>query len=356
MDTMKRVLILITAAFLLAGCTVKEKEKEITVFHNTVNSIYTGEVKRKLPSGEGSAQLENNASVSGTFEKGTWISGEAGNVPYAVTLKDQNISGTYTGEVQEELPGGNGRFESDAFTYEGSWQNGEMDSGTVSAESFVIDTPYDPLEGRYSGEVKNGLAEGNGTFAWQEEEDEIQMEGSFLDNFFHGRLVKTIRHKDSERSYPVYYENGAPITNAVSLISYLEGMRKASYCLSEEQSSFIEDNLSLFEGQGTEPVTSAFAYSSFTEDSAPAWIKIENAKIKSVQRYKPYEGADPVTSMIVENEDGYYHLFFAWSVDEADEGETIDIIALPLCRSTLTAPEQDYPAIDAAGALTTVKQ
>lgn len=79
-------------------------------------------------------------------------------------------------------------------------------------------------------------------------------------------------------------------------------------------------------------------------------IRIENAEIKSIQRYKPYENADTVTSMIVSSMDGWYHLFFAYSVDTVDTGDIVDIIALPLCHRTLTSPEQDYPCIDVAGA------
>ena len=53
--------------------------------------------------------------------------------------------------------------------------------------------------------------------------------------------------------------------------------------------------------------------------------------------------------MIVQNPDGWYHLVFACSADAADKGDVMNFYALPLCRSTITAPEQDYPAIDAAG-------
>ena len=41
----------------------------------------------------------------------------------------------------------------------------------------------------------------------------------------------------------------------------------------------------------------------------------------------------------------------AYGVTKADRGDIVDICALPLCKSTLTAPEKDYPAVDAAGAV-----
>ena len=349
---MKKVILLVLPAIMLAGCSVKDRETEITVFRNTVPAVYTGKVKRKIPNGEGSAVLEQNAVIEGVFEQGTWISGKAENVPYSISYGDQMISGSYTGEVSEELPSGSGAFESDEFSFDGTWIAGAPEGpGTVTAESFRINTPQEVLEGSYSGEINKGLAEGNGTFVYQTGEDEIQMEGTFAGNMYEGLMFKTIRYRDTVKSYPVYYQKGQSIDSAAAMIAYLEGMRNESYCLSEAQFSFLTQHSALFEGKDTaKDYDSAFDYESFAEGSDPALVLIPNAVIKSVQRYKPYSGADTVTSMIVQNNDGWYHLVFAYSVDDADTGDYVNICALPLCRSTLTAPEQDYPAIDAAGA------
>lgn len=352
---MKKLTLLILSAFLLAGCSVKEQEMEITVFGNPVASVYTGKVKQKVPNGEGSAILESDASVFGTFEEGTFISGAASRAPYTVSYRDQKISGSYTGDVSEQLPSGNGSFESEAYSYKGTWANGAPDGeGTVTASSFCIDTPDGVLEGSYSGDVRNGLAEGNGTFAYQSDGNEIQLSGNFIGNQFDGMLIKTIHYPTTEKSYPVSYQNGTLLRNSASMIAYLEGMRNESYCLSEAQLSFLSEHSSWFEGTDRAqnlPDTSAFDYEAFQETDEPKLILISNAVIKSVQRYKPYEDADIVTSMIVQNNDGWYHLVFAYAVESADQGDAVSIYALPLCHSTLTAPEQDYPAIDAAGAI-----
>ena len=345
------------SALLLAGCSVKDQETEITVFHESLSSVYTGKVKRKIPEGEGKALLASGASVNGEFKEGTFISGEADQVPYQITLSNEGIKGIYTGEVAEEMPSGNGSFVSDTYSYEGSWNNGAPDgAGTVSASLFHINTPSEVLEGSYEGAVNNGLAEGNGTFAYQSGNEEIKMAGSFAGNMFDGLLVKTIRYQDTEKSYPVYYRKGVVSENAAAMIAYLEGMRNESYCLSEAQVSYISDHSDLFEGTKTnmdlsKETDSAFSYAGFTETSDPSLILISNAVVKSVQRSKPYTDSDTVTSMIVQNSDGWYHLVFAYSVDSADKGNVISCYALPLCRSTLTAPEQDYEAIDAAGAV-----
>lgn len=357
MYDMKKVIMMILPALFLAGCTVKEKEAEITVFRNTAASVYTGKVKRKIPNGEGMALMENNARVEGLFEKGTLISGKADNVPYSITYYDQMISGSYTGDVSDQLPSGTGAFGSDTYTYSGTWTDGMPDgTGTLSADYFCISTPAEDLEGSYSGEVIKGLAEGKGTFVYQSGNDEIQMEGSFAENMFDGMMVKTIRYQNTVKSYPVYYRKGKPLHTTASMIAYLEGMRSESYRLNDAQLSFIADHSALFEGSSSEKDISAasahaFDYKAFSEDSEPALIMIRNAAIRSVQRYIPYAGSDTVTSMIVQNSDGWYHIVFSYAVTRADQGDIVDILALPLCRSTLTAPEQDYQAIDAAGAL-----
>lgn len=356
MDSMKKIILLVLPVILLAGCSVKEKEKEITVFRSTVSSVYTGKVRRNIPDGEGTARMENGAGVEGIFENGILISGEAADVPYSITYNDLPVSGVYSGEVSGQLPSGTGSFTADGFCYSGTWAAGVPEGpGTVEAEHFRIDTPFEVLEGSYSGEFRNGQAEGSGTFIYQSDGDEVQMEGSFAGNSFDGLLVKTVRYQDTVKSYPVYYQKGWPLKTAAAMIAYLEGMRNESYCLSEAQMSFISDHSDLFDNSQTgqnllEEYSSTFDYAAFSEDSEPALIMIRNAEIRSLQRYKPYSGADTVTTMIVRNNDGWYHLVFARSVEDVSRGDVVNICALPLCRSTLTAPEQDYPAVDAAGA------
>ncbi len=352
MYVMKKLLSVILPALLLAGCSVKEKEMEVTVFQNTVASVYTGKVKRKLPEGEGTAVLENNAVAEGLFEQGAWVSGTADKVPYSISYNNGMISGTYTGEVAEQLPSGSGTFTSDALTFEGTWNNGVPDGpGTLNAQNFQIGA----LNGSYTGNVDKGMTEGNGTFVYSDDEHEITMEGSFAESMFDGLLTKTIDYGDTEKSYPVYYRRGQEQDDAAAMIAYLEGMRNESYCLSEAQMSFIKDHSALFEGTFTDKDLpkkyNEFSQDSFKETDQPALILIKNAAIRSVQRYKPYKGADTVTSLIVENSDGWYHLVFAYGVTKADKGDIVDICALPLCKSTLTAPEKDYAAVDAAGAV-----
>ena len=355
MNNMKKMVLLILTVLVFTGCTVKEKETEITVFNSTVSAVYTGKVKRNVPVGEGTAYMDNDFSVEGIFENGALISGNVANVPYDITYNTQTISGIYTGEVADQLPSGSGEFTSDTFSYSGTWIAGEPGGkGNVSAENFRIDTLSEVLEGRYSGEIDKGLAEGNGTFIYTDGDHEIEITGNFTGNKFDGLLVKTIRYPDTVKSYPVYYQKGWPMHTAAAMIAYLEGMRNESYCLSEAQSSFISEHSSLFEGKDTglpEDYNRAFDYEAFSEKDEPSLVLIRNAVIKSVQRYKPYADSDTVTSMIVQNNDGWYHLVFTYAVDKADQEETADFYILPLCRSTLTAPEKDYPAIDAAGAV-----
>ncbi|MBQ8068049.1 MAG: hypothetical protein IJ201_06875 [Solobacterium sp.] len=350
---MKKLLLLILPAVLLAGCSVKEQETEITVFGNPMTAVYTGKVKRKVPNKEGSAVLSDDAAVEGIFADGVFVSGTADEVPYSTTYNTQTITGTYSGEVAETLPSGNGSFESDTFKYEGTWTGGTPDgTGTMTADQFSVGTGDSAVTGSYSGGVNQGLADGTGTFTYQEGNNEIEMVGTFAKNQYDGLMTKTVRYPDTEKSWPVYYRNGTLQDSPAAMIAYLEGMRSESYCLKEAQLSFINDHAALFEGTGNAPDTysTAFDYESFADTDEPAFIQISNAAVKSVQRYIPYEGADTVTSMIVQNHEGWYHLFFTYAVEDVNNGDTVSICALPLCRSTLTAPEDDYSAIDAAGA------
>ncbi|MBQ6451871.1 MAG: hypothetical protein IJJ29_08120, partial [Solobacterium sp.] len=247
---MKKMILLILPVLLFTGCAVKEKEAEVTVFGNTVPAVYSGRVKKKLPNGEGTAILENDARAEGTFELGTYIAGKTDSVPYTITYMDQEISGTYTGEVSEQLPSGNGTFTADTLSYTGTWSAGApAGTGTITASSFRIDTPAEVLEGSYTGDVQDTRAEGNGVFIYQSGNEEIQLEGGFTDNRFDGPMTKTVRYKDTVKTYPVYYRNGRLQETAVALIAYLEGMRNDSYCLNVEQLTFISDHSRQFEGK-----------------------------------------------------------------------------------------------------------
>lgn len=350
---MKQRLLILFLFLFLVGCSVKEEAYDITVFQKPVSSIYTGQVKQKLPHGNGFAKLDTDSTIEGTFEKGIFMSGNANHVAYSFSYQDYNANGYYTGEVLDQMPTGAGTFESDTFSYEGSWSNGNPDGiGKAKIDSFLIPSDTETLTGTYEGAIEDGKAQGDGIFTYQENESEIEMKGSFSQNQFHGSFLKTIHYPTTTRSYPVYYENGTLIQNPATMIAYLEGMRYESYCVSDTQFSFLLENTSIFEGsqQNSNEINSSFDYTSFSEEDTPSLIRIENAEIKSIQRYKPYENADTVTSMIVSNVDGWYHLFFAYSVDTVDTGDVVDIIALPLCHRTLTSPEQDYPCIDGAGA------
>lgn len=357
MDGMKKLIWLILPVLLLAGCSVKEKEMDITVFGNTLPSVYTGKVKSKIPEGQGLAVMENEARAEGIFEQGVLVSGAAENVTYSSTYHDQTISGLYSGEVDGKVPSGSGSFQSEDFSFTGTWISGLPDGpGSISSEHFRISASEDIPEGSYTGEVSKGLAEGEGTFVYQDGDTETEITGQFVNNAFDGRMIKTIRYHDSLKSYPVYYKNGKPQDSAAAMIAYLEGMRSDSYCLSEQEVSFISGHSALFEGKASgndlsKEYDSTYSFGTFKEGSEPSLILIRNAEVKSVQRYKPYAGADTVTSMIVQNDDGWYHLVFAYSVTSADRGSIVNICAMPLCRSTLTSPDGDYEAIDAAGAM-----
>lgn len=354
---MKKLVPIVLSCIFLFGCSVSNQETEIIVFQNTVNATYSGRVKQKVPNGEGIALMEKDAKVEGTFEKGVFLSGNATNVSYQITYNNQSIDGLYSGTVENQLPTGNGTFQSDEFSYEGIWHDGNPDgTGTLVAKSFQIDTPNEAFIGNYEGEVNQYLAQGSGTFIYEKENEKIEIKGNFRDNMFDGLLMQTIHYPDTVKSYPVYYQKGWQLQNATSLIAYLEGMRNESYALSEAQSAFISQYDNLFEGKGKEKdfvdnYNQSFRFASFSNTDEPSFILIRNAQVMSIQRYKPYEDANTVTSMIVQNHEGWYHLVFAYSVEHCNQGETVDIYALPLCNTTLTAPEQDYPAIDAAGAL-----
>lgn len=121
--------------------------------------------------------LQNKRKEEGSLDVPEVVTPTPTQTPVAdtvdVTFNGKVYTGTYHGEMQNDKPHGNGKFEGynqqNKLVYTGQWQNGEIrGNGTVEADAFtlhfnVIEGVFDKT-GSYSGDVVDGLPEGNGIF------------------------------------------------------------------------------------------------------------------------------------------------------------------------------------------------
>lgn len=132
------------------------------------------------------------------------------NQAITVTLADEQISGSFTGVLENNQPTGEGIFTAGEGDREWSYE-GEFDSGKISGTGTMNNSPCNvkwqetAYQGIYSGTVLEGIPDGQGTFWCNAEEQNWYYDGDFIngtisgggefDNFpFETELMDTIYH------------------------------------------------------------------------------------------------------------------------------------------------------------------
>lgn len=156
-----------------------------------------------------------------------------------VTLDLNNMGtceGVYTGEMDDELPEGEGTFictsdNGGEWSYSGTWKNGQMTGyGTYA---------YSDGHSVYEGEIQDGLKHGKGTILY---DDTKWIEGTFQEDV----LVEgnQYNHK-GEIVYSGTYENGNP-SNADALKKYAKAV---PYSDLERNPDDYKDDIIVFKGK-----------------------------------------------------------------------------------------------------------
>ena len=102
-----------TTSFLKTIFNNYEKQKEVVSMTLRDGSVYTGEIKRKRPHGNGTVQYANGDVYSGTFLDGS----RHGSGVYEYKNGDR-----YKGDYKEDKRQGSGIYEyADGRKYDGSW-------------------------------------------------------------------------------------------------------------------------------------------------------------------------------------------------------------------------------------------
>lgn len=136
---------------------------------------YEGKAVAGLPNGEGTFSISNNEIVfiySGEWKNGAIAgSGKLEFNKLVVNYSDLVLVGNFSGEVVDGIPCGYGEFisttEETHLTYKGNWKEGAFsEAGVIDTNMYTVHFK-DGINrtGKYVGDVYNGLAEGEGTFA-----------------------------------------------------------------------------------------------------------------------------------------------------------------------------------------------
>lgn len=164
--------------------------------------VYSGELFFFFPHGEGTLQKPNGDAYRGEWENG-FQNGEgvlrtsSGEMYLCKWEKGKKIgeskqisSGFYVGEIEKNLPQGNGVSHINGDIFIGEWEEGRRMKGTfrwTDGDTYKGELKEDLPHGdgtylgakgsRYSGEWKDGLYHGEGTAQW---EDGVVLKGKWI--------------------------------------------------------------------------------------------------------------------------------------------------------------------------------
>ena len=154
---------------------------------------YTGPVTDGMPDGEGVIECDEGWTYRGPFMQGTFdMRGTIENFNYSVEVDGVSFPGIYDGEILDMVPEGKGSFKTAEdspaqWSYEGGFTEGKL-SGEGTAEALPIDLLILDLSvpTYYTGQLKDGKAEGQGVADSASANDQFVFEGSFLDSKANG--------------------------------------------------------------------------------------------------------------------------------------------------------------------------
>ena len=157
----------------------------------SIPGSYSGEVQELLPQGQGSFTAREGGSYSGSFASGKAEQGQAEELPAGLYIGNSAAEGSYTGSVSGGTMGGQGLFVCEtgrSLRYEGGFAKGEPDgSGTLRDSGFLCRNGDSLDRGSFEGSTRNGLPEGQGSFRGRNSENiDYSYTGSWVGGLFEG--------------------------------------------------------------------------------------------------------------------------------------------------------------------------
>ena len=281
-------------------------------------------------------------------EDPTFSSNDEGtDLQLTLSVFGNDRAGKYTGNLQNGLPHGKGKFISnvngDKFTYDGEWTNGEIKGkGYIEADSFTIhfDNEQGQFErvGQYKGDLLDGLPDGSGLFKTANSAGtKWEYTGAWKDGFQTGYGSQTW-YSDTSITHKGNYDHGNFLPTWSQFL-YSNGTYE-NFQVSEKSLAFLEKNGKYFPTNQRSSIPSSlinrsFNISQYKKNSSPfeeKFIEATGLTIVHVIRDKNW-GRDYEQAILQSKEGDIYFGYFDGKTN-LEEGMRIDIKLLPLDYST----------------------
>lgn len=261
---MKKRFILLLAALLLSGCAAKapaepvpaERENlavSVSFGDADVPGSYTGWVLSGLPEGEGSFRTEDGITFTGRFSAGEAAEGTGENLPLRLDWDGLSYTGRYTGEIKAGLPDGEGAFTGESATgfaleLTGGWEAGlPLGNGHIRAELYTALCNGTERPGSYEGQALDGLPHGEGSFQSQDGLGPFTYTGQWEDGAFHGQGTLTYAGNRQYVRQGTFTDGGFTPTYFEALNTV--GSYEPLFVLTDSQKEFLEQYPGLWDGE-----------------------------------------------------------------------------------------------------------
>ena len=277
---------------------------------------------------------------------------EVSDFAYAIEMGSKMYEGTFTGTIEKGIPvDGRGIFKVDTegsgkyLFYNGEWKDGQISGkGTMINENYEIDLLQNgKRQGKYSGEVVDGIPNGQGTFESQNSSGiKWVYDGEWKNGKMNGQGKMTFQDGKGAVEEGTFTDNEFTPTLVEKIQEFgTRGSDNCQYKLSEEEKAFVQNNADIIEGKDLKgldaKIDKTFNINQFKKNPnsfSPAFVKISNASIVQISEYE--EEGKTVTFCIADTEDYEDVLYFYMigSSKDAVEDSTVDIILLPIDYTT----------------------
>lgn len=178
------------AAGVFAGGRVENYPIRLNFAGLELSGVYSGEVQELLPQGQGSFTEKDGGRYTGSFSSGRPADGQAEGIG-ACLYFGGSVTGRYTGGVAGGELSGQGIFVSEGgrmLRYEGSFDKSEPSgNGTLSDSGFLCLNEGSPDRGSYEGSTVDGKPSGQGHFRGRNSENiDYSYSGTWSGGLFEG--------------------------------------------------------------------------------------------------------------------------------------------------------------------------
>lgn len=219
-----------------------------------VTGRYSGPLEEGVARGEGTFSADNGMVFTGEIFGQAAENGTVTDLPYAVAFCDSRYTGLYSGALENGLPHGEAAFTGtnaarQTFTWEGGWTAGALSGeGTLRADRLLTVIESTERAGSYRGRAAAGVPQGEGEFSSVDGEGvPFTYQGEWDNGLMHG--YGTLIYGAEDR-----YIRSGTFTRGSFTPTWVEalevlGTREPCFTLTNVQRAFLESHPELWEAE-----------------------------------------------------------------------------------------------------------